>query len=705
MTVLTLAGKLIDWHNPPKPTDRVIWSERTTGGKQVTGSLRTIAHLDRLNNLSLKMFKSPVKVLQGPYNTTVKASAGTHDYDACLDVYIPGVAWLTQQTFFRANGAGAYWRRPPAFGNHIHYFTLPPREGKDVNDDFKVAGFKVGLYVDGGWSTRGHKVASSQISDYYQHRTALSGHAKDPTWFPPDIPATIFDLDAYIARRQGKKPKPKPKPTPTPTPAPNDPSLRVDGVDISHWQAGKLDFVAAAKAGVKWVCHKATEGVTYKDPYYARRRSECKASGMPFGAYHFARPGRAKGDATAEAEWFLKVAQPKPGDMIPMLDIEVTDGLTMTEVRLWVIEFSSRIVKALGVKPLVYTNNSWDLGETVEKPHVIWRARYNNDNREPVRAWDIFQFSNGQLGRPNSVAGLGHVDLNHMRKGLTLKQLRIPAEDAEPEPKPKPEPKPEPKPPAKNKPTATFRAAFAPLQFSDNAGQKAHDARAIFSQGYDFLAGTEAGPGSGNLPSELRKYAAMFGYAIHLTDRYDTWVAAKKTLIHSNLKTGAVHAVDRATKHDPEPPGRWGDRGVVWMSFNMGPTFGTVVLGSVHFLTTSGAGAKLKRETDAAYSQVIKKWGETHGAGRQVALLGGDFNKPLKNQADPFGGVAPFETCWSDLRVYPPTGPKGGTIDAWCRYLPDTRVKFTGARSRGDGEFFLHTDHLLVEAEVQFRAI
>ena len=48
MTVLTLAGKLIDWHNPPKPTDRVIWSERTTGGKQVTGSLRTIAHLDRI---------------------------------------------------------------------------------------------------------------------------------------------------------------------------------------------------------------------------------------------------------------------------------------------------------------------------------------------------------------------------------------------------------------------------------------------------------------------------------------------------------------------------------------------------------------------------------------------------------------------------------------------------------------------------------
>jgi endonuclease/exonuclease/phosphatase (EEP) superfamily protein YafD len=47
-------------------------------------------------------------------------------------------------------------------------------------------------------------VASSQLSDYYNHRDALAGHAADHTWFPSDIRKTVFDLPAYIRRRQPK---------------------------------------------------------------------------------------------------------------------------------------------------------------------------------------------------------------------------------------------------------------------------------------------------------------------------------------------------------------------------------------------------------------------------------------------------------------------------------------------------------------------
>lgn len=204
MTVLTLTGKQINWAKPPKPTDRVLWSKKASNGKKVTGSLRTIAHLDTLDALARAEFKQGIVVLQPPYNTGVKASAGTHDYDACWDVYIPGVAWERQQTFFRKYGSGAYWRRPPKFGNHIHGFTLPPREGRDVNDDYAAAGFKVGKYVDGGYSLYGRKVASSQIGDYYSHRDALAGHAHDPSWFPPNIAATIFDLNKYIKIQKEK---------------------------------------------------------------------------------------------------------------------------------------------------------------------------------------------------------------------------------------------------------------------------------------------------------------------------------------------------------------------------------------------------------------------------------------------------------------------------------------------------------------------
>lgn len=201
MSVLTLRGTEIDWARPPAPTARVMWSRRDQYGRQVTGSLRTIAHLDYLDYLSLKKYGVHIIVMQPPYNEGVEASEGTHDLDACIDAWIPGVPGPEQQRFFRANGGGAYHRTPAqGFTEHIHYFTLPPRTAVPTKG-YMLAGFKVGMYVDGGWSQFGRAVASSQIDDYYGHRTALKGHAHDPSWFPADIPSTIFDLDAYIARK------------------------------------------------------------------------------------------------------------------------------------------------------------------------------------------------------------------------------------------------------------------------------------------------------------------------------------------------------------------------------------------------------------------------------------------------------------------------------------------------------------------------
>lgn len=211
MSVLTLAGKPIDWRNPPKPTTRVLWSNKTSSGRQVTGSLRHVAHLDHLNILAKKKYGAGIVIIQPAYNKGVRASAGTHDYDACVDVYIPGVSWAEQQRFFRANGLAAWWRRPPAFSiNHIHGFTLPPQEGRVRSDDFMMFGFKVGRFIDGGWSIYGRQNASSQLQAYYDHRDALKSNLRDYSWFPADIKATIFDLDAYVKRQLVSVPTPVP---------------------------------------------------------------------------------------------------------------------------------------------------------------------------------------------------------------------------------------------------------------------------------------------------------------------------------------------------------------------------------------------------------------------------------------------------------------------------------------------------------------
>jgi hypothetical protein len=185
-----LDGRRIDWDDPPNSTKIVRWSKRDTSGRVVKGSLRTICHLNRLNNLALNRHGVEIEIIQPPYNTTVAASAGTHDFDCCVDLYFPGLAWYTQQRFFRANGLGCWYRHPPLFGNHIHGFTLPKPEGESHLDDFATP---VGTFVPG------------QLDDYYRHAFGLKNQHDsnlDHSWFPSDINATVFDLGAYIRRRQ-----------------------------------------------------------------------------------------------------------------------------------------------------------------------------------------------------------------------------------------------------------------------------------------------------------------------------------------------------------------------------------------------------------------------------------------------------------------------------------------------------------------------
>lgn len=208
MTVLTLAGNPINWAKPPAPTTRVKWSKKDKSGRAVTGSFRHICHLEYTDQQARKEFGRGISIFQPAYTKGYAKSKGTHDYDACIDAEIPGIGWLKQQGFFRRHGWGWWWRKPPTFINHGHGFTLPPQEGVDRSDDFAIAGFTVGKYIDGGWSLYGRRVASSQLASYYAKRTGLVGNVKDPTWFPPDIEATIFDLPAFIKAQR----------VPTPTP-------------------------------------------------------------------------------------------------------------------------------------------------------------------------------------------------------------------------------------------------------------------------------------------------------------------------------------------------------------------------------------------------------------------------------------------------------------------------------------------------------
>ena len=209
MTVINPAtGHEFRWNlHRPAPNAKAIWSQKSMYGQVVHGSVRHIAHIDRLNNLSKIHFHQGIEIIQPAYNDTVAASAGTHNLDATIDLHIPGVGWWTQQMFFRKYGLGCWYRptsRTYGWSNHVHGFTLPPHIGTTFADDFKQGGFKVGIYIDGGYSTKGYRATSAQIDDYYKEAFGLSGRhtpGSDKSWFPDNKQATIFNLNAYIERR------------------------------------------------------------------------------------------------------------------------------------------------------------------------------------------------------------------------------------------------------------------------------------------------------------------------------------------------------------------------------------------------------------------------------------------------------------------------------------------------------------------------
>jgi hypothetical protein len=204
MEILTYPdGNPINWADPPSATVRVSSDLICGDGRRFTGSMRTVCHMAWLMEESVKDFGGPLHVIQPPYHVGYEPSAGTHDLDACSDVAPPpGVPFdLAFQTWLRKRGFDCWWRHTGDWADrsdwHYHGFTHPAQGIAFAT--------KVGKYVDGGISTSGSLVGSSQIADYMNHAFGLKYEhveGSDGSWFPADPHAVAFDLAAFIRAKQ-----------------------------------------------------------------------------------------------------------------------------------------------------------------------------------------------------------------------------------------------------------------------------------------------------------------------------------------------------------------------------------------------------------------------------------------------------------------------------------------------------------------------
>ncbi|MEO8477890.1 MAG: glycoside hydrolase family 25 protein [Actinomycetota bacterium] len=210
----------------------------------------------------------------------------------------------------------------------------------------------------------------------------------------------------------------------------------IPGIDISHWQ-GTIDWARVAGSGKAFVFMKATDDDNYVDPTFAANRAGARANGLLVGAYHFARPDPSTGDARREARFFVKVADPSPGSLLPVLDIETSQGLDQQGVTRWARTWVAEVRALTGVTPLVYTSPyGWQTrtGDTrlvARDGAPLWVAHWGVSSPTlPAADWDGHGWVVWQHTSDGHVAGIaGRVDLDKLvgtRLGrITIRRLTI----------------------------------------------------------------------------------------------------------------------------------------------------------------------------------------------------------------------------------------------------------------------------------------
>lgn len=238
------------------------------------------------------------------------------------------------------------------------------------------------------------------------------------------------------------------------------------------------------------------------------------------------------------------------------------------------------------------------------------------------------------------------------------------------------------------------RIQHTSMQFSDSVGQHKHDAKAVFdravAKGVWAMTGTEGGGKS--LHSALVAEAKSHGFYIN-AHKDGEWVALNPKYL-TGFEKGFAGPFIPGTKGLKAAQGAHSPRGVAWASGKAkNYKLGRLTFGSAHYLTNrseavSGSNDRLVRG--------ISEWAKKHGAGVNVVFLGADTNTSDKRQ-DVFNGK-PLTSISDELKKWPSTMPSGGKIDIIGSYDHDGRVKAKSYTVLDDKEFFLATDHYLLDA-------
>jgi len=201
-----------------------------------------------------------------------------------------------------------------------------------------------------------------------------------------------------------------------------DTCSHIHGIDMSHYQGNVYWETISENTNMAYVYLKATEGGDRIDATFEKNIVMAHVYGLKVGSYHFYRP---KTEQIKQLQNFTAQCIPEEQDLLPMIDIESTGGLSEVAFADSLMKFLEMVEETYHQKPLLYTGRNFynrHLQGLVDG-YKIMIAMYLPE--EPVLAdgKDITMWQYTGKGRLQGVAG--YVDKSRFMGNHTLREIRF----------------------------------------------------------------------------------------------------------------------------------------------------------------------------------------------------------------------------------------------------------------------------------------
>jgi GH25 family lysozyme M1 (1,4-beta-N-acetylmuramidase) len=178
------------------------------------------------------------------------------------------------------------------------------------------------------------------------------------------------------------------------------------GLDVASYQ-GNVDWDSVARGGGSFAYVKASEGVTYTNPFFTQQYTGSYDAKLAHGAYHFGLPDVSDGRTQADYFFAHGGGWSKDGRTLPpALDIEYNPygdtcyKLSPEQMVNWIKDFVAELGKRAGRPPAIYTSYTWwtkCTGNSADfGANPLWIPRYGTDVGVLPAGWKsqaIWQFA------------------------------------------------------------------------------------------------------------------------------------------------------------------------------------------------------------------------------------------------------------------------------------------------------------------------